>query len=96
MLEFFSPKVVAGTAQLNIDLRDGSTVIGTLGTLTSSTSGPEYLVRRLTPSAGSHSYNIAMWVASASTSTVNAGTGGTAGDGTTYLPGWIRATNVPT
>jgi hypothetical protein len=97
MIEFFCGRVNAGANACNIILRDGTTVLGTLAQLASSTNnGAVYLTRRLTPTAGSHSYNVAAWNGGAATATFLAGTGGTAGDNTTYLPGWIRAQALPT
>jgi hypothetical protein len=78
-------------------LRDGTTVIGTIGWVgASSGRWPVPLRRRLTPSAASHTYNIAAWLAGAATGTVEAGTGGTAGNDTAVLPGYIRIRKIPT
>ena len=96
-IEFYSPRVFIASAVLHLILRDGTTVLGTLGRFTSSEGGgPLSLNRRLTPTAASHTYNVAGWTVSAATHNVFGGTGGTAGDATTYLPGFIRIFRVPT
>lgn len=96
-IEFYCPVVVTGaTGGTNIILRDGSTVLGTIARLGASTTAVVQAERRLTPTAASHTYNIAAWHNSAGTDTYNAGTGGTAGDATTDLPGFIRITRMPT
>ena len=98
MIEFYCPRYVPGAATANyLILRDGTTVIGTLLHMgTSVTAVPLTLAYPITPTAASHTYNIAGWGSSAGTSTANAGTGGTAGDSTAYLNGYIRATYIPT
>ena len=97
LIEFYCPVLVTGaTGGSNIILRDGSTVLGTIGRCGASTTQIVKCERRLTPTAASHTYNIAAWHNSAGTDTYNAGTGGTAGDSTTDLPGFIRITRLPT
>lgn len=96
LIEFFTPKFATNAARAYAILRDGTTVIGTILDQNSSIGVSAYVARRLTPSAGSHSYNVAVWNAAAGTTNVNGGSGGTTGDSTTYLPGWIRATAIPT
>lgn len=97
LIEFYCPQATQGAAQNFLVLRDGTTVLGTLTRFASGVSAaPIYAVRRLTPSAASHTYNVASWNASASTWTYQAGTGGTAGDASTDLPGFIRISRVPT
>jgi len=97
LIEFYCPRLgPSSTGASHLILRDGSTVIGTLLDFTSaSTPGAAYGARRLTPTAASHTYNIAAWVA-AGTVAANAGTGGTGGGAADLLPGWIRATRIPT
>lgn len=97
MLEFYCPRMgPSGSGASHLILRDGTTVIGTLLDYTSaSTPGPAYAARRLTPSAASHNYNVAGWVA-AGTCTANAGTGGATGGAGDLLPGFIRAVPLPT
>jgi hypothetical protein len=78
-------------------LRDGTTVLGTITQLPASSNNVAVQrAVRITPTAGSHTYNVAAWNSGAATATFLAGTGGTAGDNTTYLPGWIRAYTIPT
>jgi hypothetical protein len=97
IIEFYCPVVVTGaTGGSNIILRDGSTVLGTIARLGASTTAVVKAERIITPTAASHTYNIAAWHNSAGTDTYNAGTGGTAGDATTDLPGFIRVTRIPT
>jgi hypothetical protein len=96
LLEFHCPRVSVGANTLNVILRDGTTVLGTLATFATGAAGFLYAARRLTPTAAAHSYNVACWNGAAATATLNAGTGGVAGDSTTFLPMWIRATRLPT
>lgn len=97
LIEFYCPQATQGAAQNFLVLRDGTTVLGTIARFASGVSAaPVYAVRRLTPSAASHSYNFASWNAAAGTWVYQAGTGGTAGDTTTDLPGFIRVSRVPT
>lgn len=96
LIEFWGPRADQAASVCNVILRDGTTVLGTLTRLVASQNQPVlYLARRLTPTAASHTYNVAAWVGSG-TWTFQAGTGGTAGDSTTDLPIWIRATRIPT
>ena len=89
-IEFFCPRYIPPAAVTNVIVRDGTTVLGTLTVGVSNDNVGEIKVEhRLTPTAASHTYNVAAWVVSAS-GTMKAGTGGTAGDATTFLPGWIR------
>jgi hypothetical protein len=95
-IEFGCGRITAAAGATNLILRDGTTVLGTLAQLAaSSTNHPVHRAVQLTPTAASHTYNVAGWVASGS-GTVLAGTGGAAGDQTTYLPGFIRVSRVPT
>lgn len=95
-VEFFCPRLTAGVAQMFINLRDGATVLGTLGEMPASGACPIYLCRDYTPTAASHTLNVSAWNNSAATSSFLAGTGGTAGDATARLPGFIRLTRIPT
>lgn len=96
-IEFFSPRWTAGVAAANLILRDGTTVLGTLSQFVASQNHPDpYVLRVVTPTAASHTYNVAAWNASAATGTMRAGTGGVAGDATTFMPGFIRITRIPT
>jgi hypothetical protein len=97
IIEIFIVRYSAPAQGTRWILRDGTTVLGTLTTLAASESaGPLYFSRSLTPTAASHTYNVAAWLAGAGTGTVNAGSGGAAGDTTTYLPGYIAVYRVPT
>lgn len=95
-IEFFCPNYAAPAVATFVILRDGTTVEGTLGRIPPSTGGFVSLSYPITPTAASHTYNIAAWLAGAGTGTMNAGTGGTAGDATTYLNGYLRITREPT
>lgn len=97
MIEFYCPAYNAPAQETRIIVRDGTTVIGTLGRVgASAATAPLPLACRVTPTAASHTYNIAAWLGGAGTGTMNAGTGGTAGDATTDLAGFIRITRIPT
>jgi hypothetical protein len=96
LIEFYCPQATQAAVQNFLLLRDGATVLGTISRFAASaTAAPVYVQRRLTPTAASHTYNFAAWNAAAGTWTYQAGTGGTAGDATTDLPGFIRITRVP-
>jgi hypothetical protein len=98
MLEFYSPYVNPPAAQAFFILRDSTTVLGTIAR--TSATGDDYPLGTIrypiTPTAASHTYNIAAWLSGAGTLTVNAGSGGTAGDDTTDLNGYMAAYRVPT
>ena len=96
-IEFFCPRYQGATGALSgLILRDGTTVLGTFTTAAASANiDALYVSTVLTPTAASHTYNVAAWVASG-TGTMKAGTGGTAGDATTFLNGYIQVTRIPT
>lgn len=97
LVEFFACRYTAPAQLTTFIFRDGTTILGTFVRLSASEDAPSLTFRReFTPTAASHTYNIAAWVGAASTGTVEAGSGGAAGDATTYLPGFIRVTRVPT
>jgi hypothetical protein len=97
MIEVYLPRYTAPAQATNIIIRDGTTVLGTLTQIVSSSSQAALsLPYRVTPTAASHTYNAAAWLGGAGTGTIKAGSGGVAGDGTTYVPGFIRITRVPT
>lgn len=96
MIEFEAWIEPGATGSQFIILRDGTTVLGTLGRFAAGgATGPVSRSRRITPTAASHTYNVACWNASA-LGAIKAGPGGTAGDNTTHLPGFIRIYRVPT
>jgi len=96
MIEFYSPRWTAPAQAANLILRDGTTVLGTLSQFVSSQNHPDpYVMRILTPTAASHTYNFAAWLGGAGTGTMRAGTGGAAGDATTFVPGFIRISRIP-
>lgn len=96
-IEFFSPEARAGFdvagRTLHLWLYDGSSSIGRIsrvvGPSTTAVNRPVYAVRRLTPSAASHTYSIRGSV-DASTGNVGGGAGG-AGNS---VPGFIRIRKV--
>jgi hypothetical protein len=95
-LEFYCSRFTCGGGGANLILRDGTTVLGTIASFsTTSFATPVFAVREFTPTAASHTYNVALWNSAAGTATAAAGTGGAAGDTTTQLPGFIRARYVP-
>jgi hypothetical protein len=97
VIEFFCPMVDLDTQTCFVIIRDSTTVLGTLAQLASATNfQPLHAAVRITPTAAAHTYNIAAWNTGASTTVFNAGTGGTAGDQTTHLAGFIRVTRIPT
>jgi hypothetical protein len=96
-LEFYAPRLTAAAVALHVILRDSTTVIGRIAAQASGEGqGAYYIKYPITPTAASHTYNIAAWLASAGTWTFEAGTGGTAGDGTADLNIWMAAHRVPT
>jgi len=95
-IEFYSPRWTAPAAAGNLILRDGTTVLGTFSQFVASQNHPDpYVIRVITPTAASHTYNVAAWLGAAGTGTMRAGTGGAAGDATTFLPGFIRISRIP-
>lgn len=96
LFEFACPRLNASAANTTfLILRDGTTVIGTLADPAATTvQSPVYISRRITPTAASHSYNVALWNVSG-TSTVLANAGGAAGDATALFPAWMRASRIP-
>lgn len=97
LIEFYCPRFAIGAAGAYIILRDGTTVLGVLDWIEASAKRHAvYVARRLTPTAASHTYNIAAWLQAAGTITAEAGSGGAAGDNTAELPGFLRITRIPT
>lgn len=97
IITFYCARVTNAAVVNHLILRDGTTVLGTLqSNAASSNVGGIFVPRRLTPTAASHTYNVASWNAAAGTWTYQAGTGGAAGDTTTFFPGFIRIHRVPT
>jgi len=91
LVEFWAPSYHAGDApNASFYLYDGSISLGTIGSrtmITGAAMGPLYLSRRLTPSAGTHTYSIRAIVSSGGGITIDAGLAGTPG---IYMPGFIR------
>lgn len=90
-IEFFSPGYVHGgsSSTHGINLWDSTTDLGRLydGTVVASTSDQTgALKRRLTPSAGSHTYNVRIWESAATNFVALAGAGGAG----VKMPGYIK------
>ena len=97
IIEFYCSRATNAAVVNHLILRDGTTVLGTLlSNAASANIAGIYARRRLTPTAASHTYNVASWNAAAGTWTYQAGTGGATGDTTTFFPGFIRIHRVPT
>ena len=97
LLEFFCPRYIAAAGTSNVIIRDSTTVLGTLATIPTAEGGATLMLKYvLTPTAASHTYNVAGWSPTAASGTAKAGTGGATGDSTTYLPIMMRATRIPT
>jgi hypothetical protein len=97
MIVFYSPRWTAPAQAANLIIRDGTTVLATLSQFVASQNHPDpYAEYRVTPTAASHTYNFACWLGGAGTGTMRAGSGGAAGDATTFAPGFIRIRRVPT
>lgn len=95
LIEFYCPRYLAPAQQCFVVVQDGATVLGTFAVMTSNQDlSAMFAATHITPSAGSHDYKITAWLGGAGTGTFRASTGGAAGDGTTFLPGWIRVSKV--
>lgn len=95
MIEFYSPRVDAPTnTQTLIHLCDGATNLGYF-VLVLDAAGTSGVVasarRRITPTAGSHNYNITGWAGAATGGYVGAGPGAALGD---FSPAFIRVTRA--
>lgn len=95
-VQFFAPVVRNNTAAaiVRLHLFEGSTPLGDIGWAEEPSAGtdgggPFFVSRRLTPSAGSHTYTVKVFV-SAGSGLVRAGAGGTG----TFVPGYIRVTSA--
>jgi hypothetical protein len=98
VIEFFSPYVLFATgatnARIQLLLYDGASNLGIVGQLHGAEAGfnvaaPMLVRRRLTPTAGSHTYRIRA-LASFSTVTLH----GRAGGAGQYVSGYIRVMNA--
>ncbi|HEU5004919.1 MAG TPA: capsid cement protein [Candidatus Saccharimonadales bacterium] len=93
VVEFFAPRVDAGADGHTIVslYEDGSSIGDIFGQVYSGANmqgyDPVHVTRRLTPTAGAHTFSIRAWRINAN-GTVEAGPGGTGG--TTFVPGYIR------
>jgi hypothetical protein len=96
-IRVFIPRLSAGDGVFDLILKDGNTVVGTLLAGVASTSLQAVKCSHvLTPSAGSHTYKVAGWRGGTTDWNVRAGTGGSAGDATTFFPAWMDVRRVAT
>jgi hypothetical protein len=90
LIEFYAPQAAVETAKvLAVMLWDGTTdlgIIGQVGNAASNVAPSVFLARRLTPSAASHTYRIRAYVSAGTTTTIEAGVGGTG----VLMPGSLR------
>lgn len=94
---FYCPRATNAAVVNHLILRDSTTVIGTLlSNAASANVSGVYAQAVLTPTAASHTYNVASWNAAAGTWTYQAGSGGAAGDTSTFLAGFISIYRIPT
>lgn len=85
-----APNVASG--QIILTLWDGSTDLGWLGTVAGQgVAAPVSLVRRLGPTAGSHTYSVRAWCPTGTGGSVSAGAGG---GPNTLPPAMLRITKV--
>jgi hypothetical protein len=96
--EFYSPWVTTpavAAAALLIKLTDVSNSFGTIANLFTPAAGvtgaPALARRRLTPSAGAHTFYAQAWVAGGASGQITAGPGNVVG---TYAPAYLRITAV--
>ena len=92
LIEFYSPYVnPSANTELYLSLWDATTGLMILAAASSDDQarggGAIHAVRRLTPTAASHTYKIRGWNSSGSTGLVRAGAGGTEA---AWAPGFIR------
>jgi hypothetical protein len=86
IVEFFSPRFMHSAASGGVSLWDTDAInVGRLHESAATGATPMFVSRRLTPSAGSHTYKVRMWASNAAGSAA-AG----AGVGSAFLPGYIR------
>lgn len=99
MLEFFSQQIQlpnnGAQAGISIGLFDGNTDIGYLGQFVTPVAGvmlvSTTLRRRLTPTAGAHTYNVRAWITGTTGAKIGAGPGGAAG---VVAPAYLRVTGA--
>jgi hypothetical protein len=94
-IEFFCCLYSAPAQVTNIIIHDGSAVVGTIARVPASASQPLSLLWRVSPGAGSKTYSVRAWLAGAGTGTMEAGSGGTSGDASSFLAGHIEVRRIP-
>jgi hypothetical protein len=89
--EFYCPRVEPGPEQCFLIIRDGTTVLSTIARFKLSQDQPAaYVPWFTTPTAGSHTYNIAGWVQAAASWTFNAASNGNTGTSASDAPMFLR------
>jgi hypothetical protein len=86
IIEFFSPQYSIGNNIGALNLWDDATDLGRLNHTNQNLTYAAHLVRRLTPSAASHTYKVRIWTTGGASTTAAAGAGGAG----VVLPGYIR------
>lgn len=89
IIEFFAMSLDKGTSQINVELYDGATSLGRFAAPQQAQGGPALFRRKITPTAGAHTFSAAAYV-DAGTGHVFAGVGGASTNG----PGYIRVTKA--
>jgi hypothetical protein len=93
MIEFFSSRYDAPAGQtMHIIVRDSTTVLGRITSVVPTANVTGLLAFRVTPTAASHTYNIAAHMTGAATGTIQAGAGGAGAS----VSGFIRISRIPT
>ena len=93
IVEFFSPRCdnpATSGATLTLALKDGATSVGWLAVLggTATLAAPVQASRRITPTAGSHTYSVVGWV------TLDFGSVMAGNSTTSYSPAYLRITRA--
>jgi hypothetical protein len=84
-VDFYAARIQKGTTNISLVLYDGATELGYLGTYSNANDGSPSPIRKLTPSAGSHTYQVKAFV-DAGSGTVSAG----AGTSGVFMPAFCR------
>lgn len=94
LVEFFAPDwAMGGAANSAINLWQDGADLGRIASRTvvpSTASFPVCAARRLTPTAGAHTFDLRLWTAGGANSVVSGGAGGAG----VMLPGFVRVTRA--